>query len=154
MRRIATVTTSAPLSSWACCMISSDGYFPIPSVSILVSVCMLTPCDRDDDLEPVAVAQRGQAVLRARNDIVVQRDGAAVAADAEAFEQRIERRAVGGLLRLAVDRDRHEAPFAKAASGSVPPREGAKGASLSAEPPASRSAIARAVAGVSRMPLR
>src|SRR5665213_761837 len=92
MSRIATVTTSAPRSSWACCMISSDGYFPVPtnsrernsyfpilSVSILVSVCMLTPCDRDDDLEPVAVAQRGQAVLRARNDIVVQRDGAAVA---------------------------------------------------------------------------
>src|ERR1700681_2008426 len=107
MRRIATVTTSAPLASWACCMISSDGYFPVPtksrernsylpirSVCSAVWVSMLASCDRDDDLEAVAVTQCRLRVAAARHDLVVERDRGAVAPHAPRVQERGERRAV------------------------------------------------------------
>src|ERR1700736_854671 len=105
MRRIATVTTCAPLARCACCMISSDGYLPVPtnkrelnsylpmrSVSVPVSVCISAPCDRDDDLEPVAVVQHDLTVPSARHDVVVQRDRRPVAPHVQHVEQRAERR--------------------------------------------------------------
>src|ERR1700733_2403655 len=92
MRRIATVTTSAPLAACAACITSSDGYFPVPtnsrernsylpirSVCSAPSVSMLTSRDRDDDFEAVAVAQRRLRVAPARHDLVVERDRGAVA---------------------------------------------------------------------------
>src|ERR1700681_206354 len=117
MRRIATVTTSAPLASWACCMISSDGYFPVPTKSrerhsylptrsVSVSVCMLSSGDGDDDLDSVAVVQQPRGMVHPRHDVIVERDRGSVAPRAERFQQGVDRRTVGDFARLTVDRDR------------------------------------------------
>ena len=76
MRRIATVTISAPLASCAACMTAIDGYLPVPTIKPRVQsvrsdfqgvvAASLSSRDRDDDLDAVAVAQRADVVVGAR----------------------------------------------------------------------------------------
>src|SRR6202789_1498238 len=99
MRRIATVSTSAPLAACAACITGIDGYLPVPTKSRERNVylpiwsgassTMLAAGDGHDDFEAVAVIQGAGRVFGARHDVVVERDRNAVAAQGDRKSTRL-----------------------------------------------------------------
>src|SRR5690348_1294454 len=121
VRRIATVTISAPLASTARRVSSKSLYFPVPisrreryarpamrSGSAIcsarrVGAFILAPTDGHDDLERVAFGEPGARVAAARHDFAVHFDGNALPRKFQFFEK--PRKIDTGLhtLDLAVD---------------------------------------------------
>src|ERR1700677_2679257 len=121
MRRIATVTTSAPLAACAACITGIDGYLPVPTksrernvylpiwsgASSTMCVGFLSSGDGHDDLEAVTVVQGAGSMFGARHDVVIERDGDAVTAQGKRYKQRGNGNPRRYLLFRAIDRKPH-----------------------------------------------
>src|SRR3989442_9325980 len=122
VRRMATVTISAPLASTARRVSSKSRYFPVPiksreryarpatrsgsaisSARRVGAFIALASADGDDDFERVAVREARLRVAAARNDLAVFFHGDALARELERFEE--PRDVCSGLetLHLTVD---------------------------------------------------
>src|SRR5262249_36106480 len=119
-RRTATVTISAPEASTARRVSSNERYFPVPTIrrerysrpastngSVRPSDMRSPAPDEVDDLDGVAVAQRGAGVLGARDDHAVHLDGDAARAQPERGHQVRHRRTVREGTGLVVHHHRH-----------------------------------------------
>src|ERR1043166_4625850 len=81
-RRTATVTISAPAAPIARPVSAKDAYLPVPTISrerysrpaSRKGSFMSSASDKMDDLDPVALAERGRTVLGARHDRPVHLD--------------------------------------------------------------------------------
>src|SRR3989442_744588 len=123
-RRSATVTISAPDSSWACRMTSSDPYFPVPTirrdenslppitsdVSMAILLSPRTATHRPNHLDAVPILEPDGLELVAARDLAVHGDGGELALHAEGDEEAVDAEAVRHLHRLAVHRDLHTDP--------------------------------------------
>src|SRR5579884_261940 len=100
MRRIATVTNCVPLASCACCITSTEGYLPVPTMSrevnsylpIFKTSFMCCPIrlparDGADDLDAVALVYALVLERRAAHDLVVFGDGDAALGRLQMREQ-------------------------------------------------------------------
>src|SRR3989440_3106386 len=115
-RRTATVTISAPDSSWAWRMISFVEYLPVPTMSRDVKSlpprtrfvsCISTASHGSNDFHAVTVAQRHRGVRRPRRDLAVHRHRGELALDREVREEGLDAEPVGDLHLAPVDRDLH-----------------------------------------------
>src|SRR5437867_387513 len=123
-RRTATVTISAPDSSWACRMTSSDPYFPVPTirrdenslppitsdVSMAILLSPRTATHRPNHLDAVPILEPDGLELVAARDLAVHGHGGELALHAEAGEEAVDAEAIRHLHRLAVHRDPHTGP--------------------------------------------
>src|SRR5213082_1814189 len=124
VRRIATVTISAPLASTARRVSSKSLYLPVPiskreryacpamrsgsaicSASRVGAFIALASADRDDDLQRVAVGKSRRGVAAARHDLAVSLDGHPFPRELERVEELRDIRAGLETLHLTVDRE-------------------------------------------------
>jgi predicted Rdx family selenoprotein len=102
-------------------MTGIDGYFPVPTnsrernvylpiwsgASSSMMVLKLSSGDGHDDLEAVTVVQGAGGVFGARDDVVVEGDGHAVATQSKRLKQRVDRDARRDVAFCSVDRKPH-----------------------------------------------
>src|SRR5438270_6346506 len=113
---MATVTICAPLAACAACIISSVGYFAVPTISREVSSslpmrntsCMLSSGHRANDLHAVSVFHDFLREGGAANDAIVLSDRDPALGRLDVREQAFHRHAVGQLAHFAVNRRLHE----------------------------------------------
>src|SRR5579883_2065331 len=110
MRRIATVTISAPLASWQACMTSRAGYFPVPTIKRdcssyfpILSASMSASGYRLNDLDAIAVVDCLVSERAAAHDAIVLSHRYARRGGAQTFEELRDGRSVGKVVRPAVD---------------------------------------------------
>src|SRR6266480_7809664 len=134
VRRIATVTISAPLASTARRVSSKSRYLPVPisrreryacpamskgsaicSASRVGAFIALASADGHDDLERVALGKPRRGVAAARHDLAVSLDGHPFPRELERVEELRDIRAGLETLHLTVDRelDHLESPVAR-----------------------------------------
>src|SRR4029453_10957413 len=118
-RRTATVMISAPAASVARRVSSNERYLPLPTMSrerysrpattkgSTLVMMDSTASDELDDLDGVAVAERGGRVIRARNDGAVHLDGDAPRPERERRDHTRRGGSVRELAGLGVHRHLH-----------------------------------------------
>src|SRR5262245_64778294 len=118
-RRTATVMISAPAASVARRVSSNERYLPLPTMSrerysrpartngSMVLMVGSTASDELDDLDGVAVAERGGCVVGARHDGAIHLDGDAPRPEVERRDQIGHGRTVRQRARLVVHRHLH-----------------------------------------------
>src|SRR5215831_6652021 len=114
-RRTATVTISAPDASIACRVSAKERYFPVPTMRrepysrpARTNASVISAASHEmDDLDRVAVAERGRGVVVARHDGAVHLDGDAPRAETECRHELCHGRAGCERPRLVVHENLH-----------------------------------------------